>query len=77
MKVACTLHHGDYEGLAAAWGELDAWIAGQGLTSAPDLWESHVTGPDSDAQPASWRTGLNRPLIDRGSGPSRPPASSA
>jgi len=64
MKVARAVHHGEYEGLAAAWGELDAWIAAQGFTPAPDLWESYVTGPDANADPASWRTELSRPLID-------------
>ncbi|MGD8277006.1 MAG: GyrI-like domain-containing protein [Gemmatimonadota bacterium] len=64
MKVARAVHHGTYEGLGAAWRELDAWIDAQGLTPAPDLWECYVTGPDSNADPASWRTELNRPLID-------------
>jgi effector-binding domain-containing protein len=64
MKVARTIHRGTYEGLGAAWRELDAWIEAQGLSPAPDLWESYVTGPDSNADPASWRTELTRPLLD-------------
>jgi effector-binding domain-containing protein len=64
MKVARAVLHSDYEGLAAAWGELDAWIEAQGFTPAPDLWESYVAGPDANADPASWRTELSRPLID-------------
>lgn len=61
--VARTVYRGPYEGLAAAWGEFTAWIAAQGHTSAPDLWERYVAGPESSADPADWRTELNRPLI--------------
>lgn len=61
-KVARTVYQGPYEGLGPAWGEFDAWIAAQGLTSAPNLWEFYVTGPESNPDPAAWRTELNRPL---------------
>jgi effector-binding domain-containing protein len=32
--VARTVYHGPYEGLGAAWGEFDAWIAGSGHIAA-------------------------------------------
>jgi effector-binding domain-containing protein len=60
--VARTVFHGDYEGLGAAWGEFAAWIAAEGHTPAADLWECYVTGPESNPDPATWRTELNRPL---------------
>ena len=62
-RVARTVYHGPYEGLAAAWGEFDAWIAAQGHTPGTDLWECYVVGPESGPDPAAWRTELNRPLI--------------
>jgi effector-binding domain-containing protein len=61
-KVARTVFHGGYEGLGAAWGELNAWIAANGHTPGPDLWECYVAGPESSPDPAAWRTELNRPL---------------
>jgi effector-binding domain-containing protein len=61
-EVVRTVYQGSYEGLGSAWGELDAWIAGNGYTPAPDLWESYVAGPESDPDPATWKTELNRPL---------------
>ncbi len=61
-KVARTVFHGDYEGLPAAWGEFDAWIAAEGHTPGADLWECYVAGPESSPDPAAWRTELNRPL---------------
>ena len=62
-KVARTVYRGPYEGLAAAWGEFDAWIAVNGHTAAQDLWECYVAGPESSPDPSTWRTELNRPLI--------------
>jgi effector-binding domain-containing protein len=61
--VARTVYHGPYEGLASAWGEFSEWIAAEGHTSASDLWECYVAGPESSADPAAWRTELNRPLL--------------
>jgi len=60
--VARTVYHGPYEGLGPAWGEFGAWIAAEGHTPAPDLWECYVAGPESSPDPATWRTELNRPL---------------
>jgi effector-binding domain-containing protein len=60
--AAQTVHHGAYEGLGAAWGELNRWIAAEGHAPAPDLWESYAVGPESSADPAAWRTELTRPL---------------
>jgi effector-binding domain-containing protein len=61
--VARTVYHGGYEGLGAAWGEFDSWIAANGLKPCPDLWECYVAGPESNPEPGSWRTELNRPLV--------------
>ncbi|HVT60042.1 MAG TPA: GyrI-like domain-containing protein [Thermoanaerobaculia bacterium] len=61
-KVARTVFDGDNAGLGAAWGELNAWIAANGHTPGPDLWECYVAGPESSPDPATWRTELNRPL---------------
>jgi effector-binding domain-containing protein len=62
--VARTVYRGDYQGLGAAWREFDAWIAGKGYTPRPDLWECYLAGPESGSDPSSWRTELNRPLVD-------------
>lgn len=62
VKVARTVYHGGYEGLGPAWGEFMGWIAENGHTPAPNLWECYVAGPESSPNPADWRTELNRPL---------------
>jgi effector-binding domain-containing protein len=70
MRVARTVCHGNYEnrngyeGLDAAWGEFEKWIAAQGLNEARDLWEVYRVNPDSSKDATDWRTELNRPLVD-------------
>ncbi len=64
MKVARTIYQGPYEGLGAAWGEFDEWIAANGHKPGPDLWECYVAGPESSPDPARWQTELNRPLTE-------------
>lgn len=60
--VARTEYRGSYEGLPEAWGEFDSWIQSEGHRAAEDLWECYLAGPESDPDPATWRTQLNRPL---------------
>jgi effector-binding domain-containing protein len=61
--VVRTVYHGEYEGLASAWSEFDSWIAVEGLTVGPSLWEVYAIGPESGPDPATWATELNRPLV--------------
>lgn len=63
VRVAQTVYQGNYDGLGNAWGEFMAWIKAQGHETTPDLWEVYVKGPDSDPDPATWRTELNQPLL--------------
>lgn len=63
MRLARAVYRGPYEGLAAAWGEFSRWITDQGHQPAAELWEQYVAGPESDSDPALWRTELNRPLL--------------
>ncbi len=62
--VARTVYHGPYEGLPAAWPELDGWIVAQGRTAGPSLWETYLTDPTANPDPATWRTELTRPLVE-------------
>jgi len=63
-KVARTVYTGPYEGLPGAWHEFEHWLNAQGHDKAADLWEVYAVGPQSTADPAQWRTELNRPLAN-------------
>lgn len=64
MRAAHTVYHGGYEGLGEGWGQFEAWLAAEGHTPAGDLWEVYVAGPETGADPSTWRTELYRPLQD-------------
>lgn len=64
MKVARTIYHGPMEGIGAAWGELKAWIAENGLITKTFIWESYLVGPGDTQDASAWRTQLNWPLED-------------
>ncbi|MCI0434614.1 MAG: GyrI-like domain-containing protein [Gemmatimonadetes bacterium] len=69
-RVARTVYHGDYDGLWVAWKEFGERVqtefgtimAREGLAPGETLWERYLAGPESDPDPAAWRTELNRPL---------------
>lgn len=63
-RVARTVYHGPYAGLPDAWDEFETWIEVTGHTSREDLWERYVVGPETNPDPTTWRTELNRPLRD-------------
>jgi len=62
-KVARAIYHGPYEHLGEAWGELMDWMDTNGYSSAADLYECYVAGPESSSDPNQWQTQLSRPLI--------------
>ena len=62
-RVARTIYPGPFQGLGAAWGELDAWIEANGLKRRSDLYECYVSGPESSPDPTKWKTELSRPLL--------------
>jgi effector-binding domain-containing protein len=64
-RVARTSYRGGYEGLPAAWGELDAWIKDNGHAPERSLWEVYAEGPESGTDPGQWRTELYRPIVAR------------
>jgi len=55
---------GGYEGLGAAWGEFCQWLEAEGLNVQESLWECYLTDPNSNPDPDTWRTELNRPLSE-------------
>jgi len=69
--VARAVFHGDYEGLYGAWEEFGKRLnrefgkvlEKQRLTPAATLWETYRVGPETSADPNTWQTELNQPLV--------------
>ena len=62
--MARTIYHGPFEGLAAAWGELDAWIVAEGHKPGPSLWETYLSDTAANLDSATWQTELTRRLVE-------------
>jgi effector-binding domain-containing protein len=63
-RVARTVYRGSYEGLFSAWAAFDKWMEEQNLRPGETLWERYLAGPESNPDPSTWRTELNRPLLE-------------
>jgi effector-binding domain-containing protein len=62
LRAAKAVLVGDYEQLPEAWPQFMQWTADQGLETVTDFWQIFAKGPESDPDPASWRTELIRGL---------------
>jgi effector-binding domain-containing protein len=61
-RVVTGTHVGPYEALEQTYGELVAWAQAEGLTLGEGMWESYLTDPSAEPDPATWRTQLTWPL---------------
>jgi effector-binding domain-containing protein len=52
------------EAIADAWHDFAGWIEANGYTTAEDLYECYIVGPESSPDPADWCTELSRPVIE-------------
>lgn len=61
-RAVVTMHIGRYEDMPATYDALLSWMAEQGLNPAPDMWEEYLDGPNSEPDPAKWRTRIVWPI---------------
>ena len=61
-RVVTGLHVGSYESLEATYRELTEWAAAEGHPLAGHLWESYLTDPAAEPDPAGWQTQITWPL---------------
>jgi effector-binding domain-containing protein len=61
-RVVRATYQGPYAGLYHAWREFGELAKGTGYEPAGGIWESYVYGPESNSDPATWRTELNQPV---------------
>ena len=62
--AAVGLHVGPYDRLAETYGEMQAWLEGQGRKPATVMWESYLNDPDTTA-PEELRTEIYWPPEER------------
>jgi len=61
-EVAVAQHFGPYETIAETYDALGAWLAERGREGGDTIWEAYWTDPETEPDPACWRTELFWPL---------------
>lgn len=64
-RAAHTVHVGSYDGLAATYEALLAWLAETGESPMEQMWESYLSDPEVEPDPSTWRTEIYWPLHPR------------
>ena len=61
-RVVTGIHVGSYESLEVTYRELTEWAAAEGHSLAGRMWESYLTDPSAQPDPATWQTKITWPL---------------
>ena len=61
-RVASVVHIGPYDGLERTYGLMHRWLAEMGLAPNGPIWEVYWSDPETEPDPATWRTEIFAPL---------------
>lgn len=61
-RVITGVHIGPYETLESTYRELTEWASAEGLQLAGHMWESYLTDPSAEPDPANWQTLITWPV---------------
>lgn len=60
--AAVTVHIGPYESMHEAYAAIEAWMQANGRTAGGAPWETYLSDPGQEPDPAKWRTEITWPL---------------
>lgn len=63
-RVAEAIHVGSYDALQEAYAEVQRYFREQNLTPGDVMWESYLSDPGSEPDPARWRTQICWPVVE-------------
>ncbi len=61
-RVVEAIHVGPYDTMEKTYAEIEDYLADEGLTPAEVMWETYLSDPDTEPDPAAWRTLICWPL---------------
>jgi effector-binding domain-containing protein len=61
-RIGSIVHIGPYEGLARTYERLHRWLAELGQRPAGPMWEVYWSDPETEPDPATWRTEIFAPV---------------
>jgi effector-binding domain-containing protein len=50
------VHIGPYDTMGETYGQPEQWMVGQRLVPGKVVWESYLSDPEREPDPATWRT---------------------
>ncbi len=56
------MHVGPYDTIGATWDAMGNWVEEQGRAPADPAWESYLTDPSEEPNPARWMTEVYMPV---------------
>lgn len=62
--AAVAVHMGPYDKLQDTYAAMERWMQEQGVRAAGAPWESYITDPAEDPNPATWRTDVFWPISE-------------
>ena len=63
-RVVEAEHVGPYDTLQETYAELQKHFAASGLVPSDVMWESYLSDPDENPDPATWRTRVCWPVVE-------------
>jgi effector-binding domain-containing protein len=70
-EVVEAIHLGPYDTMAQTYAVIEQFFAATGRTPGGVMWESYLSDPSNEPDPATWRTLISWPAADADT-PSRP-----
>lgn len=61
-KVVETVHVGPYDTMDTSYAAVQRFMAEKGLTPGRVMWESYLSDPEAEPDPATWRTQICWPV---------------
>ena len=61
-RAVRTVHVGPYDALPQTYAAVLSWMAERGLTPAEAMWETYLSDPSAEPDPATWRTEITWPV---------------
>ena len=62
-KVVEALHVGPYDTMESTYAEMQRYLADTGLTPSTVMWECYLSDPETEPDPATWRTQICWPVV--------------
>ena len=62
-KVVEALHVGPYDTMESTYAEVQRYLADAGLTPSTVMWECYLSDPETEPDPATWRTQICWPVV--------------